>query len=67
MIIPIRKPAPIVSTDTPGERVLILKRELDRVVDDINRQTAEIDRRIYDIEAGDVKVQQSADGTLTIG
>ena len=62
MIIPIRKPAPIA-----GERVIILKRELDRIVDDINRQAAEIDRRIYDIEAGDVKVQQSADGTLTIG
>lgn len=50
MIIPIRKPAPIVSTDTPGERALILKRELDRVVDDINRQTAELDRRIAKIE-----------------
>lgn len=50
MIIPIRKPAPIVSTDTTGERVIILKRELDRIVDDINRQAAEIDRRIAQIE-----------------
>ncbi len=50
MIIPIRKPAPIISADTTGERVVVLKREIDRIVDDINRQHAELDRRIAKIE-----------------
>ena len=61
MIIPIRKPAPITSSDMTGERVIILKRELDRIVDDINRQTAELDRRIAELDRRIAEIEEKRD------
>lgn len=38
------------TAETTGERFALLKKELDRIVDDINRQNAELDRRLTKFE-----------------
>lgn len=48
MITPIRRPA--VNADTTAMRVDQIKNELSRIVDEVNRQNEDFDRRLRKIE-----------------
>lgn len=48
MITPIRQPA--INDETLAMKVVQLKKELSRIVDDVNRQNEDFDRRLRKIE-----------------